>query len=171
MCLCVCVCVFVCVCLCVYVFVCMCLCVCFVCVCLYVCLCVCVFLCVCVRVCVCVCVWDRHCTLNQQVTCVTWSRSSSVTIVTMLWGWKAWDSGPARHLSPLRNVQTGTETHTLRKESPFSGLKRSAPEAAHSCPSRAEVKNEWRYTATPWAPSWLCGINCTFYTCGAFSSC
>ena len=118
------------------------------------CVCVCAGECVCVWASVCVCVrvrereTDRHCTLNQQITCVTWSRSSSVTIVTMLRAGRPETQVPTRHLSPLRKVQTGTEAHTLRKERSFSGLKRSVREVDHLCPSRAEVENEWRCTST-----------------------
>jgi len=46
----------------------------------------------------------------------------------------------------LCHVMFGLFSHT---ENTHSGLKRLEPEAEHSAPSSAEVKNAWSYTSTP----------------------
>ena len=174
-CVCACVCVYACVWECVCVSVCLCV---YVCVCVCLCVCVRVFVrmrvCVCVCLCVCVCVWeretDRHCTLNQQVTCVTWSRSSSVTIVAMLRAVRPETQVAARHLSPPRNVQTGTEAHTCVKRA------LSLDQSGRCVRLTTHVHLEPRLRMSLHfheRPHGMCGINCTYscFTCVAFSSC
>jgi len=54
----------------------------------------------------------------------------------------------------LHRVQTGSGAHSAAyptgTEGSFPGGKAVGREADHSAPSSAEVKNEWRYTSTPY---------------------
>jgi hypothetical protein len=68
----------------------------------------------------------------------------------------------------LQNVQTGSGAHpasySMSTWGSCSGCEAEGHEAAHSPPSRAEVKNKWSYTCTP--HTCLHSVhedNCTFY--------
>ena len=90
------------------------------------------------------------------------SRGSSVSIVTSYsLDEPEFGSWQGREFSRLQNIQTTSGTHS----SSFSvdvrflnpGAKRPRSDAGYSCPSREEVKNEWRYTSSP--PKCLHGVD------------
>ena len=57
--------------------------------------------------------------------------------------------GSCSSLCLFQNVQRGSGAHPVFSSmAPFQRAERRGPETDHSCPSNAELNNEWRYVST-----------------------
>jgi hypothetical protein len=91
------------------------------------------------------------------VTVYSWSRDSSVGIATGYGlddqGGGSSSPGRVKMFSLLHIVQTGSgvypTSYKMGTGGSFPGVKRQGPEADHSPPTSAEVKNMWIYISTP----------------------
>jgi hypothetical protein len=78
------------------------------------------------------------------------SRNSSVSIVTGLWaGRSGFDSRHGLGIFSLRYRAKAILGLTQPPIEWIPGIKRPGRQTDHSLPSRADVKNAWRYTSTP----------------------
>lgn len=100
-------------------------------------------------------------TTNQTV-CLQQPRYDSINRVAALWDERPNNrsSIPCRGIvfAPLHSIQTVYTVHPLLHPTgigrSFLGVKRTRREAYFSPSSSAEVLNEWRYTFSPYTPSW-----------------